>query len=186
MQVDPELHFERCCSRKIYLLAVPTQPGVPYARHSRPVCPNRPGRQDSPNWSLHPRFFLSSHSLFTGSSRGSFVLPVTSCLVFLPVTPLVLAGPPQKSSPCGFRLFIPLNTPKLPELSLPLNWKNLPSKRKGITKFPKLTQKRCSFCLGRLKPRSVQRKRVDGLLKHLYFFFHKFLSLFLTSSFEIL
>lgn len=61
---------------------------------------------------------------------------VTPCPVFLPVITL-LAGLPQKSSPCVFKLLIPLNTPALPESSPPWSWKNPPTKRRDITKFPK-------------------------------------------------
>ena len=60
----------------------------------------------------------------------------------LRVTPLVLDGYPQKSSPCGFRLLILLNTPKLPEPSPSLSWKNPPTKRTGIPKFPNLIHRK--------------------------------------------
>lgn len=95
--------------------------------------------------------------------------------MFLPITLLILAGPPQKSSPRGFRPLIPLNTPKLMECSPSLSWKNPAAKTKGITKFPKPTHRK-DVLLSR-KPRNQAQS--NGV-KHLYLFIfsHKFLCLF--------
>lgn len=137
--------------------------------------PQSPRQAGPPITRTSNHIFLPFLCLRTVSSPSSLFFLVTSCLVFLPITLLILAGPPQKSSPRGFRPLIPLNTPKLMECSPSLSWKNPAAKTKGITKFPKPTHRK-DVLLSR-KPRNQAQS--NGV-KHLYLFIfsHKFLCLF--------